>query len=425
MAQGRRVVVTGLGIVTGLGAGKEKHWTALVAGRSGMASITSFDAAPLPVRIAAEVRDFDAADYVPASLLGQMAEKRSRFGVAAAQMAVADACLSSARLDPARCGVMLGAGLPITIIEDITRCLGQDGQFDLARFRATWPDLHPASLIRCPTDLVTRMLVDLYGWQGPAYTVTSACAAASQAIGLAFRGIRRGEIDLALAGGSDSMINPLGLLGFFLLGACSTRNATPEEACRPFDARRDGLVVGEGGAMVVLEDLDQARRRGAPIYAELVGYGTSLDAYRLTAPPSDGRGAAAAMQAALTDAGLRPEEIDYVNAHGTSTKLNDRMETAAIKTVFKDHAYRLAISSNKSMFGHLVAAAGAAEFVCLVETICHGIIPPTINYAYADPACDLDYVPNQARRAAVRYGLSNSFGFGGQNSALVAARFEG
>lgn len=425
MSNRRRAVVTGLGIVTALGAGKDAHWQALVAGRSGVAPITLFDATPLPARIAAEVHGFNLADYVSdQTLLSQAAERRSQFGIAAAQMAVQDACLTTASLDPARCGVMFGTGLPITVFQDVCRCLDENKQFDTSRFHAMWPELHPTSLVRCPTDLVTRWLVDLYNLRGMAYTVTSACAAASQAIGLAFHAIRRGELDLALAGGADSMINPMGLLGFVLLGACSSRNDAPQEASRPFDARRDGLVVGEGGGIAILEELEHARRRGAHIYAEVSGYGASLDAYRLTAPEPNGRGAIQAMLAALQDAGWKPDEVDYINAHGTSTKLNDRIETAAVKLVFGEHAYRMAVSSNKSMFGHLIAAAGAAEFVATVQTIYNGIVPPTINYTYPDPACDLDYVPNEARRATVRRALSNSFGFGGQNSTLAVARFE-
>lgn len=417
----RRVVVTGLGVVSPVGVGHQEFFAALVGGRSGEGPITAFDAAGFPVQIAAEVKDNDVLRFWPGPIDPlTAAERRTRFGLAAAALAVLDAGLSPG--DPLlRAGaVVLGAGLGVVCIEDVVR-FQSGGATDLVAFGKQLDKIAPQSMLRQPSDLVGSLCAAGLGIGGPNLTLTSACAAGTQAVGTAYRLVAAGHSDIALCGAADSMVNPVGVTGFALLGAASKHNQ-PGVTSRPFDRTRTGLVLGEGAGMAVLETLDGARRRGARIYAEVRGYGTSLDAYHLTDPDPAGTGAVGAMRAAIRDAGLKPADIGHVNAHGTSTPLNDRTETKAIKAAFGHAAAAIPVTANKSMLGHLVAASGAAEFVCTVLTVSKQIIPPTINYRHPDPACDLDYVPNEARPAAVTYALSNSFGFGGQNASVVVGR---
>jgi 3-oxoacyl-[acyl-carrier-protein] synthase II len=428
----RRVVITGMGAVTPLGHSVDELFRALVAGRSGVGRITAFDAATFPARIAAEVREFDLGRFVRDPERWADAWVNSRFAAAASQLALEDAGLVGlAGIDPTRCGVYLGTGEGVQEVDEMLTAIAVsyrpaerilDGRAFCAaalriyrRGREYEQELHTPS----------AHLADSFGLEGPNYSCLTACAAGGQAVGEAAEMVRHGEAELMLAGGAHSMIHPFGVTGFARLTALSTRNDEPERASRPFDLRRDGFVLGEGAGMLVLEELGHARRRGAVIYAELTGYGSTADAFRVTDSHPEGRGAIACMNTALADAGLSPEEVGYVNAHGTSTKINDLVETLAIKQVFGEHARRVPVSSTKSMTGHLIAAAGAVELIACVEVIRRGVIPPTINSDTPDPECDLDYVPNSAREAKVRHALSNSFGFGGQNSSLVVSRFDG
>lgn len=425
-----RVVVTGLGAVTPIGIGHTKFWNNLVAGVSGEAPITLFDAAALPTRIAAQVPDFELHEYWDGPYPAELHEDRQvRFALAAAGLALADSGLTGpgnaagATRFPtgARVGLVLGAGLGIVRMDDIVGGLDPSG-----RFRPPTPlddraATHPVSLIRDPQDLVIGLLATHLGITGPTTLITSACAAGAHAIGTAFRMLRRGDLDIALCGAMDSMINPLGMAGLVALGAPSTDNL-PGRTCRPFDATRTGFVVGEGAGMVVLETAEHARNRGAAGYAEVAGFGRSLDAHRFTEPHPLGAGAALAMRAAMTDARVTPDRVGLVNAHGTATMLNDRVETLAIKHVFGSAATELAVTANKSMTGHLIAACGAVEFVSTVLSVHTGTVPPTVNYGHRDPECDLDYVPGTARQLPVEVALTNSFGLGGQNGCLVVRR---
>ena len=414
-----RVVVTGMGLISPVGLDTESSLRNLVSGRSGVDRITLFDASTFETGIAAEVRGFDLDNFLDADRVkGKMAERRTRFGVAAAKLALEDARLN---IGGSRCAVMTAAGLGVVRMEDVTRWI-DDGIFNTERFARELNRLH-AETAWCPPNLVSDLIASLFGLKGCVYTITSACAASNQAIGLGARMIQRGEVDVVLAGGADSMINPMGVIGFTLLGALTTENEPPQQASKPFDRKRKGLVLGEGAGMVVLESLGHALRRDAEIYAEVAGYGTSIDAFRLTAPHSKGDGAVLAMRRALSDASWEPGDIQYINAHGTSTLLNDKIETLAIKRVFGEHAHALKISSNKSMVGHLIAACGALEFISTVDTVRRNIIPPTINYKDKDPACDLFYVPNRAIETEVHGALTNSFGFGGQNATLAISKY--
>jgi 3-oxoacyl-[acyl-carrier-protein] synthase II len=417
------VVVTGLGVVSSVGVGHPEFWSSLVSGQSGESPITTFDASGFPVHIAAEVKNTDVLRYWPEPVDRlTTAERRTQFGLAAAALALHDAGLSPHDPRLRRGAVVVGAGLGIVCLEDLIAFLHQDS-VDLAAFGKQLDRIEPASMLRQPPDLVGSLCASGLGVRGPNLTVTSACAAGTQAIGLAFRMLAEGHADIALCGAADSMINPVGLAGFVLIGAASKQNR-PGHTSRPFDRARTGLVLGEGAGMAVLETLASAQRRDAHIYAEVLGYGTTMDAYHLTDPDPVGGGAARAMRHAVREAGLEPADIHHVNAHGTSTVLNDKTETKAIKTVFGDHAARIPVCSNKSMIGHLVAACGAAEFVCTVLTVYNQVIPPTINYQHPDPECDLDYVPNTARKAEIGFALSNSFGFGGQNASIVVGRHD-
>ncbi len=428
----RRVVVTGLGVVSPNGIGKEAFWSSCVGGTSGVGPIRCFDASGHPVRIAAEVPELDMSRFVPPEhrkslkIMGRAA----RFGVAATGMALDDSSLELSRLDPERVGVVMGGGLIPIDLTDLAPVLAAavdaDGKFQPQLLGERGRDaLFPLWLLKYLPNMAAAHLSLIFRAQGPNSTITTACAAGTQAVGEAFRLIARDDADVCLAGGADSRMDPLLLLAYRALGALSPALRPAAEVSRPFDAGRDGFVLGEGAGVMVLEELEQARRRGAVIYAEMLGLGTSFDAYAVTKPDPEGRGAARAMTWALREAGVDPADVDYINAHGTSTRLNDQMETAAVKRVFGEGAHTLYLSSIKSMIGHLIGAAGAVEAVALALTLQRGVLPPTINLTQPDPDCDLDYVPKTAREYPVRTGLSTSFGFGGQNAALVMRRFAG
>jgi 3-oxoacyl-[acyl-carrier-protein] synthase II len=410
-----RVVVTGLGVVSPLGIGVSANWEALLAGRSGIGAITAFDASALPVRIAGEVRGFDPDVWLEKREVKKV-DRFAQFALAAAQMAVDDAGL---RIDPdraGRVGVVVGVGMGgLATIEEFHRGFLEGG---LKR-------LSPFVIPRVIANMAPGLIAIRFGCTGVNYTPTSACASGGQAVGEAFRLVRDGEQDVVLCGGAEAAITPLGIGSFAVMRAMSTRNAEPTRASRPFDRQRDGFVIGEGAGILVVESLARARARGARVYAELIGYGTNCDAYHITAPAPDGRGAAECMRLALASAGIARDDVDYINAHGTATPYNDANETQAIRHAFGDHAARLAVSSTKSMTGHLFGAAGGVEAVFTALTLQHGILPPTINYETPDPDCDLDCVPNVARPARVRVALSNSFGFGGANACVAFRRWEG
>jgi 3-oxoacyl-[acyl-carrier-protein] synthase II len=413
--QRRRVVITGMGAVTPLGQDVETFWTNLVAGKSGVGTMTLCDPTGYPCRIAGEVRDFDPGQYLDAKEARRMA-RFSQLAVAAAGMAVASARLDMAQEDSYRVGVVLGngnGGFPT--LEENCRVLASRGGMRMSPF------FFPMVLPNMAAANVSRLV----GARGFSSTATTACAASNQAIGEALEVVRRGAADVMLAGGTEAGISQLGLAGFAVMRALSTRNEEPERASRPFDAGRDGFVPAEGSGVLVLESLEHAQARGATILAELTGFACTSDAGHLVQPEETGASAAAAMRLALADAGVALDQVDYINAHGTSTPLNDAVETAAIKRLFGDLAHRIPISSTKSMIGHALGAAGSLEAVACVKTITQGIIHPTINYETPDPACDLDYVPNRAREKDVAVVLSNAFGFGGQNACLVFRRFEG
>ena len=425
----RRVVITGIGWVTPLGADIEGVWEALLAGRSGVDYIRLFDASHFPTKIAAEVRHWSVADVGEDPEDWKHQGRHTQFAVGAAKKAVADSGILDTPLDPTRFGVYLGSGEGQQDFHRFSQMMTaalEGGQFDLARFmRKGLEVLHPMSELEQEPNMPAGHLASMFGAQGPNLNCLTACAASSQAIGEAAEIIRRNEADVMLAGGTHSMIHPFGLTGFNLLTALSTHNEDPTKASRPFDRRRDGFVLGEGAGMVVLEELERAKRRGANIYGELIGYGATADAFRITDVHPEGRGAIRCMQLALEDARLGTDQIDYINAHGTSTAINDRVETLAIKEVFGPQAYKIPVSSTKSMMGHLIAAAGATELIICILALRDQILPPTINYEEPDPDCDLDYVPNTARPARCQRAMSNSFGFGGQNITLIVERFTG
>lgn len=425
----RRVVVTGIGAITPVGNSAEEMWKALQEGKSGIGPITHFDASGFPTRFAAEVKKFNLDDYVDDAKRFAYAGRNIRFAVGAATQAVKDSGLFDSAIDPSRFGVYLGAGegqqdfmLVMSMIAESQR----NGEVDLAEFtRRGLERLHAQTELEQEPNMPAGHLAGLFDAQGPNLNCLTACAASSQAIGEATEIIRRGDADLMLSGGSHSMIHPFGVTGFNLLTALSTFNEDPQRASRPFDRDRDGFVLGEGAGMLVLEELEHALQRNAKIYGEIVGYGSTADAYRITDVHPEGRGAVACINMALKDARLNPADVHYINAHGTSTEVNDRVETLAIKQSFGEQAYRTPVSSVKSMMGHLIAAAGSVEAITCLLSIRDGVIPPTINYRTPDPNCDLDYVPNAAREARVRRALSNSFGFGGQNVSLIFAAYEG
>ena len=408
-----RVVVTGMGAVTPLGSSVEQFWEGLVAGRSGVGPITLCDTSRYPTRIAGEVTDFDPEKYINPKEARRMA-RFSQVSVAAAYMALEDSGLDMGREDMERVGVLLGNGAGgLSTTQDACEDMNEKGAMKVNPFFIPMmlPNMAAANVAR------------LVGAKGYNSTVVTACAASNQAIGEATEAIRRGAVDIVLAGGSEASISEIGLSGFCILRALSTHNDEPEKASRPFDARRDGFVPAEGAAILILESLEHALNRGATILAELSGYGASSDAFHAVQPDETGEGASRAMRWAMANAGITTDQVDYINAHGTSTPLNDAVETMAIKNVFGESAYTVPISSTKSMTGHALGGAGALEAVACVKTIQDGIIHPTVNQENADPACDLDYVPNVARRQKVDIVLSNSFGFGGQNTCIVVRRF--
>jgi 3-oxoacyl-[acyl-carrier-protein] synthase II len=423
-------VITGIGCVTPLGLGVEPLWQNLMAGRSGVGLTTVFDASRFPTKISAEVRGWDISDEGQDAARWRFCGRHTKFAAGAALQAMKDAGLPGGLpTAPERLGVYLGSGEGQQDFDSFTRMMMaaiEGDTLDVAKFtRAGLESLHPLAEVEQEPNMPAGHLAALFDAQGPNLNCLTACAASSQAIGEAVEIVRRGEADVMLSGGTHSMIHPFGVTGFNLLTALSTRNDEPARASRPFDNERDGFVLGEGAAMVVLEELEHARRRGARIHGEVIGYGSTADAYRITDTHPEGRGAASCIRMALADAGLGVHDIDYINAHGTSTSVNDRVETLAIKTVFGEHAYKIPVSSTKSMMGHLIAAAGATELIVCLLAIRDHMLPPTINYENPDPDCDLDYVPNKARAARCERALSNSFGFGGQNISLIVGRFSG
>jgi 3-oxoacyl-[acyl-carrier-protein] synthase II len=408
-----RVVVTGLGAVTPLGNSVSDYWRAICEGRSGVGPITRFDPKRLDCRIAGEVKGFDPLKVIEKKELKKL-DLFIQYAIAAGVEAVESAKIDFSQVDPTRAGALIGSGIGgILSILEWHKVLLEKGPSRVSPFFV------PSLII----NMASGQLSIRYKLKGPNSSVVTACATGNHAIGDAFRIIQRGEADLMVAGGSEAIIDELPIGGFAQMKALSTRNDEPTRASRPFDADRDGFVPGEGAGVVVLESLECARRRGARIHAELVGYGMTADAYHMTAPDPDGDGAVRAMAGALRDGGLRPEDVGYINAHGTSTPYNDKTETLAIKRVFGEHARRLAVSSTKSMTGHLLGAAGGIEAIVTVLALQHGLLPPTINYETPDPECDLDYVPNAARKAEVDVAISNGFGFGGTNATLAFRRW--
>ncbi len=411
----RKVFITGIGVISPVGCGKEKFWQALINGQSGIDTIQSFDISSYDSQIAGEVKDFNSDDYLPRKDARRM-DRFSQFAVSASLMAIQDSNINLESLDRERSGVILGSGIGgIHTFEEQHNILMNRGP------QKVGPFFIPMMIVNMGAANVAIQL----GLKGPNSCVSTACEASTHAIGEAFRIIQRGDADLMVAVGSEASITPLALAGFCAMKALSTQNQEPQKASRPFDKKRDGFVMAEGAAALILESEETALRRGARIYAEIRGYGASCDAYHITAPDPEGDGAARSMSNAILDAGLTIDDIDYINAHGTSTPLNDKMESLAIKKVFGEKAYRLKISSTKSMTGHLLGAAGALEAAATILAISEGIIHPTINYQEKDEECDLDYVPNIAQKIIIRNAISNSFGFGGHNGSLVFGQYEG
>ncbi|NPA52873.1 MAG: beta-ketoacyl-ACP synthase II [Aquificae bacterium] len=412
----RRVVVTGVGAVTPLGNSVEEFWQGLIEGKSGVDYIKEFNPEDynLSVKIGAEIKNFNPSDYMDAKDAKRMS-RYVQYAFAAAKEAMKDSGLELDKIDHNKAGVIVGTGIGgLRDIEAQHSVILEKGA------RRVSPFFIPSGI----SNIASGYISIEYGFKGPNTCVVTACATGTHAVGDALKIIQRGDADIMIAGGSEAAITPLGLAGFASMKALSTRNEEPQKASRPFDAQRDGFVMGEGSGILILEELEHAKKRGAKIYAEVLGYGMTGDAYHITAPCADADGAVRVIKMALNDARINPPEVDYINAHGTSTPLNDRVETLAIKEVFGKHAYELKISSIKSMIGHLLGAAGAVEAIATVKTIKEGIIPPTINYEYPDPECDLDYVPNKAIEYPVKVAVSNSFGFGGTNACLVFKAYE-
>lgn len=427
----KRVVITGMGAITPLGHTVAELYKNQLEGKSGVGTITLFDASKFPTKFAAEVKNFDLSKYVTTPERWANSGANSRFAAAAAQQAMKDAnLLDNGKVDRTRVGVYLGSGEGIQDFHHLVSLIAEayqpeKGTVDTATFTAGGlKSFHPQREYEQELHTTPGHLADYFDLEGPNYNCLTACAASSQALGEATEMIRCGEAEVMLSGGAHSMIHPFGVTGFNLLTALSTHNDDPKKASKPFDLNRDGFVLGEGAGMLVLEELEHARRRGATIYAEMTGYGSTADAFRITDSHPEGRGAIACIQGALADSGLPSSAIGYINAHGTSTQVNDRVESLAIKKVFGDGAYQIPISSSKSMLGHLIAAAGAVELITSIMAMQHGVLPPTINYDTPDPECDLDYIPNTAREKRVDHVLSNSFGFGGQNVSLIVSRFK-
>lgn len=424
----RRVVVTGIGVVSPNGIGREQFGEAIREGRSGVSEIESFNTSGLPIRIAGEVKNFDVMPFLGSHKKNvKLLSRAVGFAIGAGALAMDDSGLDPARVDPTRFGVCMGTGItPIDIAElsrPMSRAIGSDGAFDYERFSlAQAESIFPLWLLRLLPNMAAAHLSILHQAMGPNNTIVTACAAGTQAVGEAFRLISRGDADIMMAGGCDSRLDPMLFVAYNAMRAVSCSNRPAQEVSRPFDGERDGFVIGEGAAVLVLESLQHARRRRAKIFSEVVGYGSSFDAYGITRPDPDGRGAALSMNAALREARMDPSKIDYINAHGTSTRLNDVMETVAVKKVFGHRASTIPLSSQKSMVGHLIGASGALEAAATAITLERGVVPPTINQSTPDPDCDLDYVPNTARELRVHNVISNSFGFGGQNASLVMSR---
>ena len=411
---GRRVVITGLGAVTPIGTGVENYWNSLLEGKSGIKKIERFDVSEFSSQIAGQVEGFNPKEFFDARSIRRM-DKSTQFALASAIMAKDDANIDFSQDDPYRIGVVLGSG--IGGMETL------DGQFRTLLNKG--PNrVSPLFIPMMISNILAGQIGMHFKAKGPNMVITTACASSTHALGVSYKLIRNGEADVIISGGSEAAITPLALAGFCSMKALSTRNDAPEKASRPFDKERDGFVMAEGAGILILEELEHARKRGAKIYAEIIGFGMSADAYHITAPDPEGEGAKKAMELAIMDAGISPQDVDYINAHGTSTPLNDKLETLAIKKLFKEHAYNLAVSSNKSMIGHLLGAAGAVEAVATALTLKEGVIPPTINYENPDPECDLDYVPNEKRVKNVKIALSNSFGFGGHNASIVLKKYE-
>ena len=410
----RRVVVTGIGMVTPLGTGVEQNWEALCAGKSGIGPITKFDTTDFPSRIAGEVSGFRSEDFMTKQQVRRF-DIFIHYAVASARMAMEDSGLMIDLENCTRVGCITGSGLGgLALLEKNHKTLLEKGPNRISPF------FIPGMIV----NMVPGQIAIEFGAKGPNSAIVTACSSSCHAVGEAYRMIKDGMADAMITGGTEATISPLAVGGFCVMKALSTRNDEPQKASRPFDLDRDGFVMGEGAGILVLEEMNQALERGANIYAEVGGYGLSGDAYHISAPDPEGIGAVNCMRMAIDSAGLRPEDVDYINAHGTSTKLNDQMETDAFKTVFGDHAYKLAISSTKSMTGHLLGATGGVEAIYSALTIKNGIIPPTINYDTPDPECDLDYVPNRSRKADVKAAISNSFGFGGTNATILLKAFE-
>jgi 3-oxoacyl-[acyl-carrier-protein] synthase II len=420
----RRVVVTGIGVVAPNGITTDDFWKNCSEGKSGISKIQCFNADGYPCSIAGEIKDFDVRPYVKDAKQLRVMGRNIQFAVGAAHQARENAGIDINHIDPSRFGVCMGSGVvPMDLKElvpPIVASLDPDMRFLHERFGEVGPDsLHPLWLLKLLPNMLSSHLAILHHAEGPSNTITTACAAGTQAIGEAFRLIARDDADLMLAGGSDSRLEPLMIVAYSALGALSRSRRPEHEVSRPFDRERDGFVLGEGAAVLMLEELEHARKRGAKIYAEVTGYGSSCDAYGLTRPDPSGKGARRAMETALKEAKMNRDDIDYINAHGTSTRLNDEMETNAVKAALGPDAKRVPLSAIKSMTGHLIGAAGAVEAAATALTVESGVLPPTINLTNPDPKCDLDYVPNAARKTKVRCALSNSFGFGGQNAALI------
>ena len=411
----KRVVVTGLGMISPLGVGVKENWEAICQGKSGIGPVTRFDITDFPSKIAGEVKGFNPEDFIDKKETKKM-DIFIHYALASGMMALKDSGLTIDESNADRVGVLVGAGLGgLSTIERYHSVLLEHGPKKISPF------FIPMLIV----NLAPGQISIYFGARGPNSSVVTACATGNHSIGEACRIIQRGDADVMIAGGAESTITPLAIGGFCSMRALSTRNEEPQRASRPFDKDRDGFVIAEGAGLLILEELEHAARRGAHIYAEIIGFGCNADAYHISAPSPNGMGAAKCMEIALKDARINYDEVDYVNAHGTSTPLNDLSETMAMKTVFRDRARKIAVSSTKSMTGHLLGAAGGVEAIYSVLAITHGVIPPTINYETPDPECDLDYVPNTPREATVRVVMSNSFGFGGTNATLIFREFKG
>ena len=409
-----RVVITGIGLVTPIGIGKEEFWQSLIQGKSGIDKITYFDTSEYPTKIAAEVKNFDYMNFISPKEANRM-DKSTQFSIVSAMLALEDSKLEISKIDSYSTGVIVGSGIGgIGTFEKQHKILLENGP------RRVSPFFIPMMI----SNISAGEIAIKIGAKGPNGVITTACASSTHAIGIAFKLLQQGDAQIILSGGTEAAISPMALAGFCKMKVLSIQNNEPSHASRPFDSERDGFIMGEGAGILILETLKHAKERNANIYAEIFGFGMTADAYHITAPSPDGEGAIRAMEIALGDAKINPSEIDYINAHGTSTPLNDKLETLSIKKVFGKHAYDLKISSNKSMTGHLLGASGGVEAIATALTIKNNIIPPTINYNSPDPECDLDYVPNKSEKGIVNYAISNSFGFGGHNGVIVLGKYK-